>query len=90
MWLWNGKGAWHFVTLPEDLAHEIRFHTGEQKTFGSVAVKVKCGKSEWKTSLFRDKKSGSYLLPVKASVREQQGLHAGDMLNVEISLLRSL
>ena len=90
MWLWNGKGAWHFVTLPEDLAHEIRVHTGEQKAFGSIAVRVKCGKSEWKTSLFRDKKSGSYLLPVKASVREAQGLHAGDMLNVEISLLRAL
>ena len=90
MWLWNGKGSWHFVTLPEDLGHEIRFHTGEQKAFGSIAVKVKCGKSEWKTSLFRDKKSGSYLLPVKASVRDSEALHAGDMLSVEISLLRSL
>lgn len=90
IWPWNGKGSWHFITLPEDLGHEIRFHTSEQKAFGSVAVNVKCRKSEWKTSLFKDRKSGSYLLPVKASVRDSEGLHAGDMLDVEISLLKPL
>jgi hypothetical protein len=90
LWLWQGKGAWHFVTLPEDLAGQIAFFAGEQKAFGSVAVKATCGKTEWQTSLFRDKKSGSFLLPVKADVRKAEGLHAGDIMKVEIVLVRSL
>lgn len=90
LWLWQGKGAWHFVTLSDELGHQIRFQSGEHKAFGSIAVKIRCGKSEWKTSLFRDKKSGSYLLPVRATVREAENLHAGDMMDVEILLLRSL
>ncbi|TGV42067.1 DUF1905 domain-containing protein [bacterium M00.F.Ca.ET.168.01.1.1] len=46
------------------------------------------GKTRWQTSLFPDKASGSLLLPVKASVRQREGLKAGDApaLTIEVEL----
>ena len=90
LWLWQGKGAWHFVTLPEDIAHQVSFFSGEKRGFGSVRVIASCGNSKWQTSLFPDKKSRSYLLPVKAEVRKAENLHADDMMEIEISLPNAL
>ena len=28
-WLWQGKGAWHFITLPEDKSEEIADEVGK-------------------------------------------------------------
>jgi len=34
-WLWQGKGAWHFITLPQDKSEEIKFfsdnHFGKRR-----------------------------------------------------------
>jgi hypothetical protein len=40
----------------------------------------------WSTSLFPDKMVGSYLLPVKRSVRESEHLSIGDACVFEISI----
>lgn len=86
LWLYSGKGAWHFVTLPEEAGAEIRFFTPEAKGFMPVPVKARIGETTWKTSVFPDKKSGSYLLAVKADVRQREKIAVGDDVDVMVML----
>jgi Domain of unknown function (DUF1905) len=88
LWRWKGvaPAAWHFITLPEDVGAQIKFMTGKRKGFGSVRVKAVIGGTGWKTSLFPDTKSGSYLLPVKAAVRKSESVAAGDVVAVTLMI----
>ncbi|MDX8454468.1 DUF1905 domain-containing protein [Mesorhizobium sp. VK9D] len=89
IWVYPGKGGWHFMTLPTDFAARIKAAmAGLARPWGSLGVTAKIGKTRWQTSLFPDKASGSLLLPVKASVRQREGLKAGDAptLTIEIEL----
>lgn len=85
LWLWNGKGAWHFVTLPVDDSQIIRMAV-PRRGWGSVRVKARIGDTSWATSIFPDSKSGAYLLPVKADVRKAEGIAPGDAIEVTLSL----
>jgi hypothetical protein len=85
LWLYPGdKAAWHFITLPEDVSHSLRFFTGTTNGFGSIRVSVKIGESRWDTSVFPDKKSGCFFLPVKAAVRKSERITTGDRVGVEL------
>ncbi|MCF2514194.1 DUF1905 domain-containing protein [Sphingomonas sp. G124] len=88
LWLWSGSQAsWHFVTVPEDQAGELRAHSLMSRGgFGSVRVEVTIGEVRWQTSVF-PQKSGGYILPVKAAVRRQAGIAAGDDVTVELEIL---
>jgi len=86
LWLWNGKAAWHFVTLPADQSGMIRMAVPKKAGFGSVKVKATIGGSSWRTSIFPDSKTGTYLLPVKGEVRKAEGLASGDTLSITLSL----
>lgn len=86
LWLWSG-GSWHFVTVPEDEAHEIRAHSLLNRGgFGSVKVEATINGVAWRTSVF-PQKSGGYLLPVKKEVRCRAGIAAGDAVTVLLELL---
>ncbi|RAZ79992.1 DUF1905 domain-containing protein [Mesorhizobium atlanticum] len=89
IWVYPGKGGWHFVTLPTDAAARIKAAmAGLARPWGSLGVTASIGKTRWQTSLFPDKTTGSLLLPVKASVRQREHLKAGDepTLTIEIEL----
>ncbi|MFO1184592.1 MAG: DUF1905 domain-containing protein [Bauldia sp.] len=87
LWMWSGKGAWFFVSLPQEDAERIRFFTGgRRRGFGSLRVKARIGDTTWRTSIFPDTKSGSYLLPVKADVREAERLADGSAVAVTLNL----
>ena len=87
VWIYAGPGGWHFVTLPKKLAAEITaFHAGEAKSFGSIAVSATAGKTKWKTSIFRDTKSGSYVLPLKADIRKKEKIAAGKKIAVTLEI----
>ncbi|WP_292340999.1 DUF1905 domain-containing protein [Mesorhizobium sp.] len=89
IWVYPGKGGWHFVTLPPEFAARIKAAmAGLARPWGSLGVTAVIGKTRWSTSLFPDKASGSLLLPVKASVRQREGLKAGDIaaLTIEVEL----
>jgi hypothetical protein len=88
LWRWQGDApaAWHFITLPVDAAGQIKFAVGQRKGFGMVRLSAQIGMTRWKTSVFSDKKSGSFLLPVKAAVRKSERLKAGQMVSVRLSL----
>lgn len=87
VWEHDGDAAWHFVSLPEDVADDIAERSaGRTRGFGSVRVEVTIGASTWRTSLFPDGRRGTYVLPVKRGVRTAEGLadgsHAGVVLRV--------
>ena len=86
LWLWSG-GSWHFITIPEADAVEIRAHSLLARGgFGSVKVEAAINGVAWRTSVF-PQKSGSYLLPVKKEVRCKAGIAAGDEVTLELELL---
>jgi hypothetical protein len=87
LWIYSGKGAWHFVTLPESASVEIRFFRPHAKGFKPVAVKATIGNSTWKTSVFPDSKRKSHLLAVKAEVRKREKLVAGQVVEVRIEVV---
>lgn len=67
--------GWRFLTLPKKHGQEIRKNFGARaKGWGSLPVSVTIGKTTWNTSIFPDKKSGSYVLPVKAKTRKAEGI----------------
>jgi hypothetical protein len=90
-WLYAGKGAWYFVTLPQECAAEISFFSkalngGKRTGWGSVRVTVQVGKTIWQTSLFPDSKNKSYVLPIKAAVRKAENIIDGQHVKVRVSL----
>jgi len=88
LWEYPGKAAWHFITVPKNNSKEITELFGEAKRgWGSLPVNVIIGKSKWKTSIFPDKKTGTYLLPVKAEIRKSENIVAGDNVDVLINII---
>jgi hypothetical protein len=78
---WQGDSSWHFVTLPLEAADEIRDQAaGAPRGFGSVRVRATIGATIWSTSVFPDKHSGSFILPLKKDVRESEGIDEGDRI----------
>jgi hypothetical protein len=89
VWLYDGPAAWHFFTLPKRQAREIRLLLGSGVTgrgWGSIRVTATLGGTSWKTSIFPDKRLGSYLLPVKAEVRAAEGVGAGDTVDLVLEV----
>ena len=92
LWRWTARkestdaGAWSFVTLPPEVADEVRERSGEQRGFGSVRVHAEVAGTRWDTSVFPDATSGSFVLPVKKAVRLAAEVGEGDDLTVTLSL----
>jgi hypothetical protein len=85
LWRWKGDApaSWVFVTLPADIAFAIKVQA-ETRAWGSVKVAARIGATAWSTSLFPEKATGPYLLPVKAAVRQAEGLGDNDTVEVEL------
>ena len=88
LWLWTGaNGSWHFIAVPGDQSDDIRAHCfAVQRGFRSARVSATINGINWRTSVF-PMKSGGYFLPVKAEVRRNAGIAAGDEVTVELLLL---
>jgi hypothetical protein len=84
-WDAEGPSSWRFARVQDEVADDIREQaiTGG---FGSVRVVVTIGGTTWTTSVFPDKKSDSFLLPVKAAVRTAEGIDDGDVVTISLAL----
>lgn len=87
IWVSDAGGSWVFATVPEDIADEIEALDLPRRGFGSVKVNVQIGETEWSTSLFPDKKIGSYIFPVKGAVRDAEEIDIGDSAEFMIEVL---
>lgn len=82
VFLYPGESAnWHFVPITKKVGMEIKALFGKSvRGFGSRRVEVTIGKTVWQTSIFPDRYSGSYILPLKAAVRKKEGVEVGDII----------
>ena len=88
LWAYGEEsGSWHFVTLPVDIADEVRDVAGPRRGFGSIRVSATVGDTTWQTSLFPDSQSASMVLPMKKAVRVAEGLEAGEPCDVVLEPL---
>lgn len=89
VWLWAGENApWHFVSVPKKETAQIKKDFAKlMRGWNSIRVEVKVGKTAWRTSIFYDTRSETYLLPLKASVRKNEEIIAGDIINFSIDIL---
>jgi hypothetical protein len=85
LWYWKGPAPWYFVTVPagqgRDLQAIVKLVT---YGWGMIPVDVQIGKTKWTTSLFP--KDGSYVVPVKASIRKAEKLEEGDTVTVRLEV----
>ena len=96
LWIWKGQaaGRWYFVTVPDEQSAEIKAQAfASPRGFGSVRVEAAIGSSAgsgqaivWRTSVF-PLNGGGYILPIKAKVRRDAGISAGDEVTVRLGLL---
>ena len=88
LYRWDARddASWVFVTLPLEGADEIRGMAPPERGCGSVKVGVRTGTSEWRTSVFPDKASGSYVLPLKKAVRRAEGIDIGEVAGFEVDV----
>jgi hypothetical protein len=87
IWLYPGMAAWHFVNVPKSQSATIKKLFGDMKRgWGSLPVLASIGKTNWKTSIFPDSKTGTYLLALKAEVRKMESLSVGKVTNVLIEI----
>ncbi len=89
VYLYPGESAnWHFVPITKKIGQEIRTTYGKSaRGFGAVKVEVTIGGTVWQTSMFPDKYSGSYILPIKAAVRKKEEIEAGEKITYTIKLI---
>lgn len=88
VWLYPGEVAWHFVNVDRKQSEALKKKYGQSRRgFGSLPVEVTIGKTLWKTSVFPDTHSGTYLLPLKAKVRAAEDIEAGDTVTFSIKVL---
>ena len=79
--------GWHFVSVSKKASKEIKEKFDVMRRgFGSIPVVVTVGKTSWKTSIFPYKKSGTYLLPIKANVRKKEGINYGKIINFTVEV----
>ena len=76
LWRSPGKGGWHFVTVPADLAPPPQFG------WGRTPVRAEVNGRSWNTSTWHEK-SGRTLLPVPKHVR--QTAVEGDVVSVRMT-----
>jgi hypothetical protein len=90
LWIWDARrgDSWTFVSLPVDVAAEIRDIAGAgRRGFGSLRVRAAIGGSSWTTSIFPDSQRDTFVLPLKKAVRRAEGVEAGDVATVTVELV---
>lgn len=88
VWLYQGDAAWHFVSVPVELSANIKQSFGGIKRgWGSIPVLARIKETEWKTSIFYDNKTKTYMLPIKKSVRGEQKISQGTEVEILIEIL---
>lgn len=87
LFLAAAEAAWVFVALPSRVSDEILDVVPRSAGFGSVRVAAGIGATEWNTSLFPSKEHGTYILPIKRAVRDQEEVDTGDTVEVTLRLV---
>jgi|SRR3989344_460044 len=89
----DDSSFWRFARVPEKMSAQIKelqkkeMQKGKlRRGWGAIYAKVKVGKSEWQTSIFPDRHSGTYVLPLKKEIRYEENLYDGTDITVSIEI----
>lgn len=86
--VYPGMGGWRFLIIPKKVGKRIKEAFGDMAAgWGSIKVFVIIGETTWKTSIFPDKKLGTYLLPLKAQVRKAENITDNSKVNFIIKII---
>lgn len=87
IWFWRGPAPWYFVTVPEEQCSDLKAISAfVTYGWGMIPVNARIGKTEWKTALFP--KDGRYIVPIKASIQEEENLELGDHVTLRLEVRR--
>ncbi|MEP6756582.1 MAG: DUF1905 domain-containing protein [Chthonomonadales bacterium] len=85
VWYWKGPAPWYFVTVPAQHVPVLKeMLTQVTYGWGMIPTRVKIGNTEWSTAMFPN--DGSYIIPVKASVRKAEKIDEGDEVIIVLSV----
>lgn len=88
VWIYPGPSGWHFVTLPKKEATDIKkFQSPIRRGFGAIKVEVTIGSTSWLTSIFPDKETQSYILPLKRDVHKKEGIRADQLIKYSLKIV---
>ena len=83
---WRGPAPFFFVAVPDEHVGELRYAAQlASYGWGVVPVQAIVGGVPFSTSLFP--RDGSYLLPLKVSVRKEAKIGLGEEVRVEIRVI---
>ncbi|XDD50215.1 DUF1905 domain-containing protein [Leptospira sp. WS92.C1] len=87
VWVYPGKGGWHFLTLSLAASKEVRsIVQGVTGSWGMIPISVEIGNTRWRTSIFSEKNSPKYVLPLKADVRKKEKILANQKVRAWITI----
>jgi hypothetical protein len=85
IWFWKGPAPWYFVTVPEEESDDLEATaTSVSYGWGMIPVTAQIGESAWETALWP--KDERYIVPLRADVREAEGLKEGDTVTVLLTV----
>ena len=80
--------VWYLLEIPKKVGEEIYANFKEvHRGFGSLPVLATIGETSWRTSIFRSKRTSTYLLFLKAAVRKKEGIEVGDKITFNIRIV---
>lgn len=82
---WHGPSPFYFIAVPEQQGQDIKAISSlVTYGWGVIPVHVQVGETRFQTSLFP--KNGTYLVPLKDSVRKAEDLAEGDQVSVRLEV----
>ena len=84
---WRGPAPFYYVAVPDEESADIQA-IADAVTYGwgVIPVTVRVGGTTWETSLFP--KDGRYLVPLKARIREAEGIGLDDEVAIAMTVGR--
>ncbi len=83
VWWWRGPSPFHFVTVSDSQAEELKAVSPEVSYgWGMIPVVGTLGSTSFTTSLWP--KDGTYVVPLKDAVRRAEDVELGDDVTVEL------
>ena len=77
VWRYSPSNGWYFISLPTEIANEIRENLKwQEEGWGRLKATAKIGNSEWETAIWFDTKYKTYLLPLKSEIRKKENIES--------------
>jgi hypothetical protein len=87
LWQHASPTGWYFISLPVEMAREIRDHSKcQEEGWGRLKATAKIGNSEWNTAIWYDTNHQTYLLPIKAAIRAKERLRINTFVQATLWL----